>query len=153
MAKVRNGALPSPSPERCVSYERLSGGLNLWELDYRLRRSESPEMKNLIWRDGTLNCRDGQVWLNETVRGAGHAMADRPFHGFLVFHAGTKLYACDRQTGTVSLLRSGLFSFTAAFVRVFVRVQSVPPMRESFTGRFSPAPIYLLTMSSCVAGT
>ena len=115
MAKVRNGALPSPSPERCVSYERLSGGLNLWELDYRLRRSESPEMKNLIWRDGTLNCRDGQVWLNETVRGAGHAMADRPFHGFLVFHAGTKLYACDRQTGTVSLLRSGLTQQPGSF--------------------------------------
>ncbi len=55
--------LPAPKAEKCLSYEKLSGGLNLWELDYRLRRSESPEMKNLVWREGTLNCRDGQVLL------------------------------------------------------------------------------------------
>ena len=101
-------ALPAPKGERCLSFERLSGGLNLWELDYRLRRSESPEMKNLIWREGALNCRDGQIWLNDTNRGTGWAMADRPFHGHLVFHAGTKLYAWDTESRTVSTLKTGL---------------------------------------------
>ena len=41
----------------------------------------------------------------------------------------------------------------AALARDFVRAHSVPPIFDSFTGRSSPAPMYLLTMSSCVAGT
>ncbi|MBR5342897.1 MAG: hypothetical protein IK149_03260 [Oscillospiraceae bacterium] len=115
MAYGRQIALPSPKSERSLSYERLSGGLNLWELDYRLRRSESPEMMNLIWRDGTLNCRDGQLWLNGTARGKGLAMADRPFHGCLVFHAGSKLYAYDLQEKTVSVLKTGLTQQAGSF--------------------------------------
>ena len=43
--------------------------------------------------------------------------------------------------------------FAAALARDFVRAHSVPPILDSFTGRSSPAPMYLLTMSSCVAGT
>ena len=115
MANTGRNALPAPKAERSVSYERLSGGLNLWELDYRLRRSESPEMKNLIWRDGTLNCRDGQVWLDSTARGSGHAMAEKPFHGFLVFHAGSRLYAFDPQEKSVSVLKTGLTQQPGSF--------------------------------------
>ena len=105
MAKEYRTKLPSPKPEHSLSFERLSGGLNLWELDYRLKRSESPEMKNLMWRDGALNCRDGQVWLDDTARGSAWAMADKPFHGRLVFHAGDKLYAWQlaEETMTVRL--------------------------------------------------
>ena len=100
--------LPVPNREYSLSYERLSGGLNLWELDYRLRRNESPEMKNLMWRDGALNCRDGQVWLDETERGSAWAMADRPFHERLVFHAGEKLYARHLREKTTELLLENL---------------------------------------------
>ena len=100
--------LPAPKAEKRLNYEKLSGGLNLWELDYRLRRGESPEMKNLVWREGTLNCRDGQVLLDGTPRGRAWAMAERPFHGRLVFHAGTKLWAHDPQSGATTQLKSGL---------------------------------------------
>ena len=55
MERGNSMALPAAKAERRLNFERLSGGLNLWELDYRLRRSESPEMKNLMWRDGALN--------------------------------------------------------------------------------------------------
>lgn len=113
--KANRLPLPAAKAERCLNYERLSGGLNLWELDYRLRRSESPEMKNLIWREGTLNCRDGQIWLSRTNRGVGWVMADRPFHGKLVFHAGAKLYAYDMRTGAVATLRSGLQQSAGSF--------------------------------------
>ena len=99
---------PSPKREYTLEFTNLTGGLNLWELDYRLRRSESPEMKNLIWREGTLNCRDGQIWLDDTARGTARAMAERSFHGKTVFHAGTKLWAFDPASGTASQLRSGL---------------------------------------------
>ena len=66
-----------PKKEYALDYSNLCGGLNLWELDYRLRRGESPEMKNLVWREGTLNCRDGQVLLDGTPRGCAWAMAEK----------------------------------------------------------------------------
>lgn len=97
-----------PKKECALSFDGLSGGLNLWELDYRLRRSESPEMKNLIWRDGALNCRDGQTWLDDTARGAAYAMYERPFHGRLIFHAGSRLYAFDLRNDSTALLAEGL---------------------------------------------
>ena len=110
-------ALPAAKAERRLNFERLSGGLNLWELDYRLRRSESPEMKNLMWRDGALNCRDGQVWLDETERGSAWAMADRPFHERLVFHAGDKLYARHLREKTTELLLENLPRSAGCFFR------------------------------------
>ena len=117
MARENQIRLPSPGPERSLSYERLSGGLNLWELDYRLRRNESPEMKNLMWRDGALNCRDGQVWLDDTARGSAWAMAEKPFHGRLVFHAGDKLYAWHLQEETMSVLLENLPQNAGGFFR------------------------------------
>ncbi|MCR5663824.1 MAG: hypothetical protein K6G17_02980 [Oscillospiraceae bacterium] len=88
--------LPKAAPRRSVRYERLAGGLVLSELDGQLRRGESPEMKNLIWRDGALNCRDGQVLLSEG-RARGYALAERLFHGFLVAHIGAALCAFDPE--------------------------------------------------------
>ena len=84
-----------PKKECALSFDGLSGGLNLWELDYRLRRSESPEMKNLIW-------------LDDTARGAAYAMYERPFHGRLIFHAGGRLYAFDLRNDSTALLAEGL---------------------------------------------
>lgn len=110
-------ALPAAKAERRLNFDRLSGGLNLWELDYRLKRNESPEMKNLMWRDGALNCRDGQVWLDETERGSARAMADRPFHERLVFHAGEKLYARRLRDGTTELLLENLPQHAGCFFR------------------------------------
>ncbi len=110
-------ALPVAKPEYSLSFERLSGGLNLWELDYRLRRSESPEMKNLMWRDGALNCRDGQVWLDSGVRGSAWAMAEKPFHERLIFHAGDRLYAWHLRQKSLSVLKSGLPQNTGSFFR------------------------------------
>ena len=117
MARENRMALPAAPTERCLSFERLSGGLNLWELDYRLKRSESPEMKNMMWRDGALNCRDGQVWLDESERGAAQAMAERPFHERLVFHAGEKLWARQLRDGTTELLLDGLPESAGCFFR------------------------------------
>ena len=81
-------------------FPSLSGGLNIWDLDYRLSPTESPDMQNLMWKDGCLNSRDGQVWVDDTEAGTGHAMFKELFHGFLVYHAGTKLYCIDPEAET-----------------------------------------------------
>ena len=55
--------MPGQHATKVVDFPRLDGGLNLWELSYRLDRNQSPEMKNLWWQDGILQCRDGQRYI------------------------------------------------------------------------------------------
>lgn len=96
---------PTPKKEYSCSFPELSGGINLWELDYRLRADESPEMENLMWREGALNCRDGQLWLTEDESlGVGRAAYERLFHGFIVAHIGSALYAFDPSAEEVTAI-------------------------------------------------
>ena len=106
--RVKLGALPSPPKEYVIAFPRLDGGLNTWELDYRLDADESPEMKNLWWQDGALCCRDGQVRLTAGNLGTGYSAYERLYwdHGF--FHIGSRLYhapltAPDAASGSLVL--------------------------------------------------
>lgn len=89
--------LPSPNREYVVDFPRLDGGLNTWELDYRLDANESPEMLNLWWQDGALCSRDGQSRLTAEGKGIGYSAYESLFwdHGF--FHIGDGLY-CAKLT-------------------------------------------------------
>ena len=93
MAKITN--IPNQHTTKVVDFPRLDGGLNLWELDYRIGRNQSPEMKNLWWQDGVLQCRDGQEYLISESNGAGYTCASELFwdHGF--FHIGDKICYAD----------------------------------------------------------
>lgn len=76
-----------------LELHRLDGGLNLWELDYRMEANQSPGMKNLCWLDGALSCRDGQVWLSDNAElGTGHSCYAFLFWENAFFHIGDKLY-------------------------------------------------------------
>lgn len=98
--------LPSPNPVYSVTLPKLNGGLNLRELDYRLDANESPAMKNMIWKDGVLQCRDGQVYVSEAAEpGTGYAAAERLFHGRAFFHIGTALYSAGPGENPVTLTR------------------------------------------------
>ena len=92
MPKISMRYMPSPNYERSMNYGNLAGGLNMWELDYRLRTNESPEMKNLVWKDGCLNSRNGQVWVDDTNRTTGYTAYEAWFHGAIFYHAGTSIY-------------------------------------------------------------
>jgi len=94
MAYVNLSHMPNPKQEYVVNLANLDGGLNLSELEYRLKNDESPDMKNLLWREGVLCSRDGQVWVNKEMQsqGVGYAMYPKLFNGFLVAHIGTGLY-------------------------------------------------------------
>ena len=94
MAYVNLAHMPDPKTEYVENFVNLNGGLNLNELEYRLKNDESPAMKNLMWREGVLCCRDGQEWVTgEQDLGTGKAMHERPFNGYLVAHIGDKLYS------------------------------------------------------------
>ena len=93
---MRDG--PSPKKEYVIDFSNLSGGLNLWDPDYRLKSNESPEMKNLLWRNGMLCSRKGQVYLNNTLLGQGIAACPRFWHGFIFAHIGDGIYSFDPVT-------------------------------------------------------
>ena len=78
MAYVNLAHMPSPKQEYVVNFGNLNGGLNLSELEYRLKNTESPDMKNLLWREGVLCSRDGQEWVvDDTSIGTGITMYER----------------------------------------------------------------------------
>ena len=110
MGYVNLSNMPTPKREYSVSFDTLAGGLNLQELDYRINNNESPEMKNMMWREGVLSCRDGQVWVEvgETGRpvtlGEFRAVYDRLWNGAMIVHAGKKLYRVDPNTGESTIL-------------------------------------------------
>ena len=90
--RVSLSSMPSPNKEYVVDFPRLDGGLNTWELDYRLKVNESPEMRNLWWKDGALCCRDGQHRLTADDLGTGWSAYESRFWGNGFFHIGDSLY-------------------------------------------------------------
>lgn len=110
MAYVSLKKMPKPSREYSVGFDTLSGGLNLQELDYRISNNESPEMKNLMWREGVLACRDGQVFVRVNPDGTPVATNigtfvcayDRLWNGYMFAHVGNKIFKYDPETGIPS---------------------------------------------------
>lgn len=99
---------PDPPKEYVVEFPRLDGGLNTWELDYRLDANESPDIVNLWWQDGALCCRDGQTRLTaQPDEGTGWSAYETLFWGHGFFHIGDGLYHAqldnpDAATGSVA---------------------------------------------------
>ena len=94
--KVSLNLMPKYPKTYVVDFPKLSGGLNIHELNYRLEVNQSPNMKNLWWQDGVLQCRDGQRFLSDsTALGKGYACESEPFWGHAFFHIGTGLYHAD----------------------------------------------------------
>ena len=102
--RMNLSSYPTPPKTYVVDFPKLTGGLNLWELDYRMSADQSPHMKNLWWQDGVLQCRDGQVWLSEdTSLGVGYTCYDTLFWGCAFFHIGAGIYYADMSAETFEL--------------------------------------------------
>lgn len=112
--------LPAMEPLRSLTFPRLDGGLDLGELDYRVAERRSPEMKNLWWQDGILQCRDGQrlLWQPETPE-QGFACWRELFRDRLIFHAGSRLYAAapDQFAMSPAVLLEGVPENRGIFFR------------------------------------
>jgi len=118
---------PAYSKTYVVDFPKLNGGLNIRELNYRLEVNQSPNMKNLWWQDGVLQCRDGQRYLSDaTTLGTGWTCEAEPFWGSAFFHIGAALYRAD-----LSVLMSGATFNPSAFSLVPI-INNVPQNRGSF---------------------
>lgn len=120
-------SVPSQHPTKIIDFQRLDGGLNLWELDYRLAGNQSPDMKNLWWQDGLLQCRDGQVYLygpgandaDWVDLGTGYTCFSEFFWDNAFFHIGDMLYRMDMtaEEKTMVELVSGVPESRGTFFR------------------------------------
>lgn len=110
---------PSANKTYVLDFPELSGGLNLRKLGYRLKPNESPDIRNLWWQDGLLQCRDGQVYLSDQVLGTGHTCYSNLFFGNAFFHIGSKLYRADLSAETFSMteMQSDVPGFRGTFFR------------------------------------
>lgn len=110
---------PSASKTYTLNFPELSGGLNLRELEYRMPANQSPDMCNLWWQDGLLQCRDGQVYLDSDGPGVGYTCYGSLFFGYAFFHIGEKLYCVDMSAENFLLqeLRDGVPEHRGTFFR------------------------------------
>lgn len=87
---------PGFTAAQVMNFPTLAGGLNLRDLGYLVDGDESPNVKNLIWKNGLLQSRDGQTQIalptvqdGETaVAEVGYTCFDSLFHGYAFFHIG-----------------------------------------------------------------
>ena len=109
---------PDPPEGKIAVFKDLSGGLNLWQAEYRMDADQSPEMKNLWWRDGLLTCRDGQEYVSEVPLDTGFCCYEGLFWGYMVAHIGDGLYAA-LPSGRMELkkLCDGITRERGTFVR------------------------------------
>lgn len=116
--RVSLSSMPAAQKTYEVNFPQLNGGLNLWELDYRMDANQSPNMKNLWWQDGVLQCRDGQVCICEG-QGTGWSCYSALFWGKAFFHMGDKLYCGDPggDVFTLNELYSGVPENRGTFFR------------------------------------
>ena len=106
-----------PSPTiRCIDISSLNGGLNLWDLDYRLEANQSPDLVNVYWQDGSLSSRPGQAYVYESAAddehkyGAFCACYERPWQNYIIAHKGSMLYKIDPSTGEHTRIYDGELS-------------------------------------------
>lgn len=111
---------PSPT-ERTLDISTLDGGLNLWELDYRLDANQSPDLLNMYWKDGALSSRPGQKYIfnNATNYGAFIDCYSEYWEGLIIVHKNTNLYLVNPSTGAHTSLFSGLAATKGAGFFVF----------------------------------
>ena len=105
MARVKLSTMPDARREYTVDFPRLDGGLNTWELGYRLNANESPEMKNLWWKNGALCSRDGQVYVSEEALGETKTAYEALYYDHAFFHIGDKLYSAYIPDSEVLAMR------------------------------------------------
>ena len=146
-----NGA-PSPKREYVLDYSNLCGGINLWDPDYRLKSNESPEMKNLLWRNGMLCSRKGQRFLCEYQLGQGFAAYPRLWHGCIFAHIGANIFCFRVEEARSESSASGAETTDATISDVYPRLNESGTETAAESG-FVASPILLATGIPKIRGT
>jgi hypothetical protein len=109
-----------PVKENILDLSRLDGGMNTWELDYRIEANQSPDMENMHWVDGALGSRKGQAYLNDipfasTAGSKVHSIYEREFQDYAVIHAGSGIFKMKLEDGTYTKIYEGVTNQRGTF--------------------------------------
>ena len=104
MSYVTLKYMPEPKKEYVQNFSNFTGGINIWEPDYGLKLNESPEMKNLLWRNGLLRSRKGQEAIIDSLSGMVYAVYSKPWHGMVFAHVNDGIYYYDQLSRSATLL-------------------------------------------------
>lgn len=174
--RVSLSYLPSPKTLHTIDFSRLDGGLNIYDLPYRLNPNESPDVRNLHWRDGALGCRAGQEWLinRESLTETGYTAAPDLFWDYAFVHVSNELRCFDPYADPASytVLATGvprnrgtffrygeylMYKNRGGYYRIGYNVEgSTPaamfPVDTESTNEFVPT-TYINTNPTTIAGT
>jgi hypothetical protein len=89
--RINLSKTPSFPQTYSSAFGPLTGGLNLRDLGYLLENNESPNMKNLMWINGLLQCRPGQRKVASIPYAPVYAAYENLYHGCAFFHAGSHI--------------------------------------------------------------
>jgi hypothetical protein len=113
--------LPNPAELHTIDFQSLDGGLNIYNLNYRLRPNESPDVKNMRWKDGALSSRKGQQYLiDQTEAGeTGYAAAEEFFWGYGFVHVDDEIrcFAPSSLAMSYTVLKTGVPQNRGTFFR------------------------------------
>ena len=149
---VKLKGAPSPKREYVLEHSNLCGGINLWDPDYRLKNNESPEMKNLLWRNGMLCSRKGQRFLCEYQLGQGFAAYPRLWHGCIFAHIGANIFCFRVEEARSESSASGAETTDATISDVYPRLNESGTETAAESG-FVASPILLATGIPKIRGT
>ena len=141
---------PAPKKEYVLDYSNICGGINLWDPDYRLKPNESPEIKNLLWRNGMLCSRKGQAYVFDTALGQGYAAYPRFWHGCIFAHIGDGIYCFRENEMTYELLCTGVPAVRGTFFtysdKLYYKTtgayKEISAVYENDTWTFTAASVY-----------
>lgn len=91
----------SAPAEHTLDMSRLDGGLNLWELPYKLPPNQSPDLLNVYWKDGALHSRQGQEYLfydSDSFEEGPIYAHERLWNGRWLYVHNGRLYSFDPST-------------------------------------------------------
>lgn len=104
--RVTLGNMPDPKKQGTITLQNLFGGLNLREDPAHVSASQSPDMMNMWYRDGSLKKRAGQTRVSYGVGTSTPGSVwfyDKLFHGLAVYATGTKIRYFDPSQATVNI--------------------------------------------------
>jgi hypothetical protein len=117
----KNIAVPKPPAMQYwpSSPSLLNGGINLTEREWKLSDNQTPNVKNMWWKDGELSKRFGQEYVIDSiaVETPNYATYKKLYEGHIIKHCGTKMYKQDPITETTTEIYTGLTAIKGSFFK------------------------------------
>lgn len=114
---MANYSVQNISAQSSKTYEIAypgKGGLNLQDLEYDQTSDQSPNMLNMMYKNGAFGKRYGQTYitdeLDENILKLGY------YKSKIIIHSGTKLYSYDASASTMNEIYDGLSKEKGVFI-------------------------------------